>query len=222
MNPERFDLVKLISCRLLKALVIWLAVCITILVVSLIVADRVPVIMATLCFGILGGLISLHRRLKTMSIYDLRLLGQSWNYTILSPLVGGLLGCILYIIFISELVSGDFFPKFELDDADRAKYGTLLFQDLLEVHAPEVSDYAKLLVWAFIAGFSEKFVVNILGQFEASGSNGDGLPVSPGVKLQAEQDVAPQSATRFPSRIRRVATNLNLNQRRAPGSGCVD
>ena len=184
MNQERFDLVKHISCRLLKALLIWLVVCIAILVGSLLFSGRVPVTMATLCFGILGGFISLHRRLKVMSIYDLRLLGGSWNYTILSPFVGGLLGSILYILFISELISGELFPKFVLDDDDRAKPGSLMFQDLLQVRAAEIADYAKLLIWSFIAGFSEKFVINVLGQFESSAAKQFDTPAP-----QAEQDV---------------------------------
>lgn len=169
MEQERYELVKVISSRLLRALLIWFIFCTVVLTVSsLILEQHVPVLLATWSFGVLGGFISLHRRLKTLGIPDLKLLGESWCYTILAPFVGGMLAALLFIIFLSNLISGDLFPKFILDDADRYQQDTLRFQDLLKCRAEHVTDYAKLLVWSFIAGFSEKFVVNILGQFESS------------------------------------------------------
>jgi len=168
MNQERFDLIKLISSRLLMALLTWLMVCIVILVGFCYFTCVVPVAMVTLCLGILGGFISLHRRLKLMSIYDLRLLGGSWHYMILSPFVGGIFACLFYIVCIGGLIGGELFPNFKLDVADQTVPGSLIFIDLFEVRAAEISDYAKLLIWSFISGFSEKFVVNVLGQLESS------------------------------------------------------
>jgi hypothetical protein len=70
---------------------------------------------------VIGGFVGLQRRLKDLTIQDLTLMSNSWIYTCLSPLVGGVLALLLYILFISKLVSGDLFPLFRPDAPRSAK-----------------------------------------------------------------------------------------------------
>ena len=39
---------------------------------------------------------------------------------------------------------------------------------LLRIHAVCYEDYAKLVFWCFLAGYSEKFVTNIISRFEST------------------------------------------------------
>jgi phosphate/sulfate permease len=114
--------------------------------------------------GVMGGFVGLQRRLKSMSDDDLELLANSWVYVCLSPLVGGILAVVLYVLFISELISGKLFPVFVADEVNRADLG---FAQIFEVSGQAV-DYAKMLFWAFVSGFSERFVTDIVSKFEAA------------------------------------------------------
>lgn len=116
-----------------------------------------------MAFGICGGFISVQRRLKDLTDEDLQLLASSWPYIFLSPLAGGTLAVILYMLFVSGLLAGDLFPAFEA--------GTTTAKDfyrLLDCTAKDYPDYAKIIFWAFVAGFSESFVTDIIGSFAKS------------------------------------------------------
>jgi len=140
--------------------------------------------MVMLC-GAIGGFISLQRRLKTMTEGDLLLLARSWVYVLLSPLVGGILALLLYFLFIGELLQGDLFPDFVIDGAPGNDAGTSLADNggnssrsgvavLFSVKGAAYTDYAKLIFWCFLAGYSESFVTNIISRFE---SDSDDKPV---------------------------------------------
>jgi len=130
-----------------------------------------PVVLFT---GILGGVISLQNRLKTLESEDLLLLTKSTMYVMLAPLVGGFMAVLLYILFISGLLEGDLFPKFDLDDGVEVEKKGIAA--LFNIHGDGHEAYAKLIFWCFVAGFSERFVTNIIGRFESSAT--DKLPSS--------------------------------------------
>lgn len=114
--------------------------------------------------GVIGGFVGLQRRLKELTLFDLELIAASWVYTGLSPLVGGVLAFLLFILFLSGLISGDLFPVF-LPDSDSTSKG---FMAIFEQHGEGYKEYAKLLFWSFMAGFSEHFVTDVISRFEGA------------------------------------------------------
>lgn len=79
---------------------------------------------------------------------------QMW----VSLFLSGILGFIAYGLFLSGLLQGELFPKF-----DHLESNYLGLADLLATVAPKTNlDAAKALFWAFIAGFSERFIPNAL------------------------------------------------------------
>ena len=125
--------------------------------------------MAAFAAGIIGGFVGLQRRLKKMTDDDLTLLANSWVYVCLSPLVGGILAVLIYILFVSGLLAGDLFPKFVPDEgADKISGLSAIFA----IHGDE-ADYGKMLVWCFIAGFSERFATDIISRFENQAGTAD-------------------------------------------------
>lgn len=110
--------------------------------------------------GMLGGFIGLQRRLKDLTEKDLILLSDSIVYLSLSPLVGGILALVTYVIFLSGIIQSNLFPTFKVDSSCNG-FGMIFCQS-----GVDYKDYAKLIVWCFISGFSEKFVTDILNRFE--------------------------------------------------------
>jgi len=114
--------------------------------------------------GVIGGFVGLQRRLKDLTLFDLELIAESWVYTALSPLVGGVLAFLLFILFLSGLLSGDLFPVF-LPDSNSSSES---FLSIFEQHGEGHKEYAKLIFWSFMAGFSEHFVTDVISRFEGA------------------------------------------------------
>ena len=122
--------------------------------------------MAAFVVGVIGGFVGLQRRLKALSEDDLTLLANSWVSVSLSPLVGGILAVVTYVLFVSGLLAGDLFPKF-VPDAQPATGSLKGLAVIFAVHG-EAVDYAKMLFWCFVAGFSERFATDIISRFETT------------------------------------------------------
>lgn len=70
---------------------------------------------------------------------------------------------LLLLLFMSTLVSGELFPSFTNTSAGFVDMTAFLTQVDPETNA----DVAKVLVWSFIAGYSERFVPNLLEKLTA-------------------------------------------------------
>ncbi len=80
-------------------------------------------------------------------------------YASVPSVIGAIAAVVLYLVFVSDLVGGDMFPSIECTTADGCKS----ISGLMQHYWPESpSDYGKALVWSFIAGFSERFVPDLL------------------------------------------------------------
>lgn len=128
-------------------------------------ATPVPTPIAVFFVGFVGGFVGLQRRLKTLPSEDLTLLGQSLVCIVISPIAGAILAELLYLLFISGLLAGNMFPSFVADNQAASTEG---LKTIFQVHCPDAANYAKVLFWSFVAGFSEKFATSIIRQFERS------------------------------------------------------
>jgi len=70
---------------------------------------------------------------------------------------------LLYLMAIGELIGGNMFPQFAQTPLGKDASWTMeAFLTL--VNPASHKDIAKILIWSFIAGYSEKFVPNLIGQ----------------------------------------------------------
>lgn len=79
-------------------------------------------------------------------------------YIFWKALVSIIFAILLTLIFTAEILTGDLFPKFQATDDTF----TSMIDYAKKVNPSTNKDLAKLLVWCFVAGFSEKFVPNII------------------------------------------------------------
>jgi hypothetical protein len=99
--------------------------------------------------------------------------GSPWLYLVWKGAVAVAFSWVLYLMFMGRVLTGGIFPAFSGD--------TDPFTDVpgfvAAVHPASNADFAKLLLWAFVAGFSEKFVPNLISQITGSKPGGsDGHP----------------------------------------------
>ena len=124
--------------------------------------------------GALGASISLMRRATNEDAQLLTQLTTDRVFSIMVPILYGvLMAGIGYLLFMSEILSGDnggglfttnLFPNF----TDPTITSSLLRQ-FIEMEPDGMKNTGKLLVWSFIAGYSERFIAGILGQLEKQG-----------------------------------------------------
>jgi hypothetical protein len=171
LNAYKHMLVSLFTATLLV-----IGVIIVLLLSFYIVGGNPPLIFIVVLAGSLGAFFSALARLynfedlpKALIAEDLRNLpkGHLLVYSLVPALVGAIAAAILYLIFAAELIKGDLFPTFrcDLDDAKCDLFKTLLNN----WHPAQAKDYAKALVWAFIAGFAERLVPSTLQSLSKAG-----------------------------------------------------
>jgi hypothetical protein len=122
--------------------------------------------------GAMGGLVSMQQRFQSASaegdpIHNVSELMHGWFSIFLSPISGAIFATVLYLIMTAGLLEGALFPKIvAFTPENNAKIIVLDFlKFLLETGPSTGPDYAKLLVWSFIAGFAERFVPDTLSRF---------------------------------------------------------
>jgi hypothetical protein len=112
--------------------------------------------------GALGAVLANYRRLaeipETQTAVDAALRQTATIQIFLSPIIGGLFALLLWMLFFSGLVQGSLFPKIQFTNNDYRNW-----HDLMASTLPEKNfDAAKGLVWAFVAGYAERFVPNMI------------------------------------------------------------
>jgi hypothetical protein len=122
--------------------------------------------------GALGASVSLMKRIRAN---ELPFSTDQASFGIFATLVPILYGTVLagvaYLLFMSGLLSGDggtgllttnLFPNFSNPNPDDD-----LLKQFVTVQPDGIKDSGKLLVWSFLAGYSERFVTGILSQLES-------------------------------------------------------
>lgn len=127
------------------------------------------------CFGcgLVGGFVSIQQRVKNFGEEELDLLSLSWFQVLLIPVYGGIFALVLYLAFLSNIIESPLFPHFASPAFSQPIPST---QDVANFFAKTYpatgADLTKLLFWSFVAGFSERFVPQILDTVQTRRSNG--------------------------------------------------
>ena len=97
---------------------------------------------------------------------ELRELSNSWLSILLIPINGGIFAVVLMLIFLSGILQGAMFPEYtHTVEFDKTNLEALVisFTDWTKTTFPKTGeDVAKLMFWSFVAGFSERFVPQII------------------------------------------------------------
>ena len=133
-----------------------------------------PVLILVTLSGMLGAFFSALTRLYNVDQLSLALISPTvsklngWHllmYSFVPPVVGAIASVVLYVGFVSGLVDGGVFPN--MSCKGDGKTCTQLIEVLNDYGPTAANDYGKVLIWAFVAGFSERFVPDILGSLVA-------------------------------------------------------
>jgi len=112
--------------------------------------------------GLIGGFVSIQQRLPTIGLKELQELSSSWLSILLIPINGGIFAVVLMLIFVSGILEGTMFPRYTHASIDRADLVTSFSNWVTTTFPASGPDIAKLLFWSFVAGFSERFVPQII------------------------------------------------------------
>jgi len=121
-----------------------------------IMLTKISIFSLIFSFGALGAAISLITRTRNNE-YGLN---KITTYEILSiQTIGGIFALILGFAFMGNMIAGTLFPN------------PIVFTRIIYVQPA----LGKLVVWSFIAGFFERFVPNILGNFSKKAEQRSGV-----------------------------------------------
>jgi len=142
-----------------------LAILIVVVVAFMCVEDKGVAtwhIPAVIYFGALGAFFSRIASFQAKAAtLDYDLIEQdfaAWAITV-RLFIGSIAAAILYLLVVSKLIGGELFPT-------APEKLAFVFKDL-GYNLPTF-DFAKLLVWSFVAGFSERLLPDQLTRLEAS------------------------------------------------------
>jgi hypothetical protein len=172
---NRVEHVHIVSKRLIVMTALAIAVLSAIFGATFLLGERLMLTYLAFTCGIIGGFVSIQQRLKSVSDEELELLARSWFQIVLIPIFGGVFALVLYCLFLSGIVSGHVFPAFTMPKPATTGPDNNFMIDLLTKTYPSTGpDLAKLLFWSFVAGFSERFVPQIITKVAAGAGGDDG------------------------------------------------
>jgi hypothetical protein len=150
--------------------------------------------------GLIGGFVSLQQRLPKASMGDLKRLSETWFAILLVPINGGIFAIVLHVAFLGKILQGDVFPTYLSNREAVAASGAAAVTDWLKNIAPASStEFGKLLFWAFVAGFSERLVPQILqqrvGVAESEERETRSKPEAPPDQIGQDHGAAPKTGT---------------------------
>lgn len=138
---------------------------------TIVVVGWTPLYFVIIIAGMLGALTSFLRRLQKVAdappnpdqSTDLSALAYEKRSAVMSLAIGGVFALVLYVLFAAGMgnLMGDMGPQFEAPK--HYALGGVDFHVFVNLVGPATGpDYAKVVVWSFIAGFFEQFVPDVL------------------------------------------------------------
>jgi FtsH-binding integral membrane protein len=182
----RQKMMKDVSMRLLLVTVVILGATVALFLLPLLGFDRFPV--SWFCFGVgvIGGFVSIQQRLKKLSDEDLAHLDSSWVHIIIPPFFGGVFALLFYLFALSGILEGAMFPTFAIPEFSNPPTSEDIQKLLLETYPASGQDFARLAIWSFLAGFSERLVPDILKRTAGKGSESDDDASTPATSSEGE------------------------------------
>jgi hypothetical protein len=126
---------------------------------------RLPIMFGLVMAGSLGGIVSCLEKIKSIGISKRDRIGGMAS-VLLSILMGLIFSLVLYLLIAGGLLKGPMFPDLIDKPADTSTFLAFVDADVLK---PDTSNYARALFWAFVSGYSQKFVLSIVGRVEKEG-----------------------------------------------------
>jgi hypothetical protein len=135
-------------------------------------SGRTYLVVQVFMAGLVGGFVSIQQRLPSCSLEELQQLSHSLASIILIPVNGGIFAIVLHIMFLSDILSGNLFPKYLQANIDAEQVTESVKRWFFSTAPASGPDIAKLLFWSFAAGFCERLVPQIIRK-STKASDGD-------------------------------------------------
>ena len=170
---------KVVLFRLGITLLSLIGASIVLVIVFYVASQQMGTMIFALFIGGVGSCVSFFLRFPKLGDSELEFIVSSWWALIVPVLIGFVMGGFIYIIFFAGILTGDggkglftsnLFPLFT--SPPLAEGEVLSLKQALEIRPVSVQDFGKLLVWCFLAGYSERLVPNILKSLEQRGGGG--------------------------------------------------
>lgn len=118
--------------------------------------------------GAMGGLISMLQRFQSLTndgdpINSVSQMNYGQFGVSISAITGAVSAVVLFMVFEGGLLSGELFPVVSTESKNHKSSSFLYF--FTHVGPNCIEDFAKLIVWCFIAGFAERFVPDTISRF---------------------------------------------------------
>jgi hypothetical protein len=124
----------------------------------------IPTLLVVVVVGMIGGVVSVQQRIQSTptegdAIRNVLSLSSGLFSVYMSPITGAVSATLLYLLFAGGLLTGALFPDMT-NNPEKLEF-LFSFEHATSAHFP---NFARLIIWSFIAGFAERFVPDTLNR----------------------------------------------------------
>ena len=172
---------KVILYRLGVVLLTLILASVSFVILFYLASQQMGTMLFALLIGGIGSCISFFLRFPKLGETELNFMVSSWWSIVVPMIVGLIMGGFIYIVFFAGILTGDggkglftsnLFPLFTNPGLSSGE--PLNLNHALEIRPVSVQDFGKLLVWCFLAGYSERLVPNLLSNLERRSGTSEG------------------------------------------------